>query len=190
MPKKTDHQDIDPEAGVVTPDADCPALEDPPPSPGKEKADKTAKTGKAKPADADLTHVLSGLWPGNPPHRAGSWYIDLKRLALEAGQTGLIGTVAANFVFERVDVHCLSPANTPLKLEILTDADTVEGQKESMALFLVSEGNVVRDPDYSNKHLTGCYLGGNPVYCRVLDPVPTTGRIVITMVGYLIEPWR
>lgn len=137
--------------------------------------------------EANLTYAVNGLWPGNPPNRSGNFYFDLNRLELQPGQIGLLGNLCENFVFERVDVHMISPAEHELELEILQDG------KQTMDRFLVS-GNSLKTERSHDPELwrvqSGTFLGKKPVYLKLYDECPKQGRMVINFVGYLIEPWR
>lgn len=137
--------------------------------------------------EADLTHLVNGLWPGNPPNRSGNFYFDLNRLELQPEQIGLLGNLCENFVFERVDVHMIRPAEHEFELEIL------QYDKQTMERFLVS-GNAQKTERSHDPVLwrvqPGTFLGKQPVYLKLHDECPKQGRMVINFVGYLIEPWR
>ena len=142
---------------------------------------------------ADLTGKVNGLWPGNPPHRSGNFYFDLKRLELEPGQIGLIGSLADNFVFERVDVHLIREADSDICLEVLADypddpanLDTFMVPSNSKHVSRGMNGDALQ----AEKVEAGTFLGRKRAYLRFHNAPPTTGRMVINFVGYLIEPWR
>ena len=141
----------------------------------------------------DLTGKVNGLWPGNPPHRSGNFYFDLNRLELESGQIGLIGNLADNFVFERVDVHLIREADSDIWFEVL--ADYPENPKSLDKFIIPSNSKHVSrsingDTLQEDKVKAGTFMGRKRVYLRFYDAPPTTGRMVINFVGYLIEPWR
>ncbi len=144
---------------------------------------------------ADLSGKVTGLWPGNPPHRSGNFYFDLNRLELAPGQIGLIGSLAENFVFERVDVHLIREADSNICLEVL--ADYPEAPK-SLDTFMVPSNSKHVSRGMNSDALqaekekveAGTFLGRKRAYLRFHNAPPTTGRMVINFVGYLIEPWR
>ncbi len=139
------------------------------------------------PKPADLTHAVNGLWPGNPPNRSGNFYFDLNRLELKPGQTGLLGNLCENFVFERVDVHMIRPADSGFSLELLLDdqqwLDGFNIEPESLKTQR-------SEPAKLGRVQPGTFLGKQRVYLTVNDELPKQGRMVINFVGYLIEPWR
>ncbi len=142
---------------------------------------------------ADLTRTVNGLWPGNPPNRTGNFYFDLNRLALEPGQIGLLGSLCENFVFERVDVHMISEADSEICLEVLADYPE---EPVSLDSFLVpgqcrqvsrgKNGEALQ----AEKVQAGTFMGRKRAWLKFHNELPKQGRIVINFVGYLIEPWR
>lgn len=141
----------------------------------------------------DLTGKVNGLWPGNPPHRSGNFYFDLNRLELEPEQIGLIGNLADNFVFERVDVHMIREADRAIDLDVLADYQEEPRRLDTFIVPLNSK-NVSRgmnDEVFLGERVeAGTFMGRKRVYLRFHNAPPTTGRMVINFVGYLIEPWR
>ena len=142
---------------------------------------------------ADLTGKVTGLWPGNPPNRSGNFYFDLNRLELEAGQMGLLGSLCENFVFERVDVHLISEAESDFCLEILADyptepvsLDTFVVPAQSKQVSRVMNGEALQ----AEKMLAGTFMGRKRAWLKFHNALPKQGRIVINFIGYLIEPWR
>lgn len=141
----------------------------------------------------DLTSKVNGLWPGNPPHRSGNFYFDLNRLELEPEQIGLIGNLADNFVFERVDVHMIRAADSAIALDVLADY-----QEEPIRLdtFMIPSNSKHVSRSYNDvvylgeRVEAGTFMGRKRVYLRFHNAPLTTGRMVINFVGYLIEPWR
>lgn len=134
----------------------------------------------------DLTGTVNGLWPGNPPNRSGNFYFDLNRLDLQPGQMGLLGNLCENFVFERVDVHLIRPAEKSFNLELLLNA------VDQLGVFRINpEKPMVQRLETSMRFISpGVFMGKEKVYLKVKDELPKQGRMVINFVGYLIEPWR
>lgn len=145
------------------------------------------------PKPADLTGAIQGLWPGNPPNRSGNFYFDLNRLELAIGQTGLLGNLCENFVFERVDVHMIRPAECDFSMDILYEVN--ESCVNTLDSFKVNKNSrsvvrATREKLYAGQPSCGTYMGKQKVYLRLNDELPKQGRLVINFVGYLIEPWR
>lgn len=142
---------------------------------------------------ADLTGKVNGLWPGNPPHRTGSFYFDLNRLELEPEQIGLIGNLAENFVFERVDVHMIRAADSAIVLDVLAD---YQDKPRRLDTFMVPSNSKhvsrgMNDDVFLGERVeAGTFMGRKRVYLQFHNAPLTTGRMVINFVGYLIEPWR
>lgn len=144
------------------------------------------------PPPTDLTSVVNGLWPGNPPMRIGSFYFDLNRLALAPGQAGLLGNLCENFIFERVDLHLLSPPDDDWGFDIeLLDTTFLGGFHGYGALNEV-HWHGANDEALSQLMSVepGTGLSKERVYLRPQYPLPKQGRMLLSFLGYLIEPWR
>lgn len=132
----------------------------------------------------DITEAARGIWPGNTPHRVGSYYFDLHKLGLKAGETGLFCALPEGFVYERLDVHGIESPNAPLKIELKLD------NKESMGLFHQKQGELaVNQVSESDVH-PGTYSGKKKIFIRSENDMPDKGRILVSFVGYQIESWR
>ena len=144
------------------------------------------------PLVADLTNSVTSLWPGNPPIRIGSFYFDLNRLDVAAGEPGLLGNLCENFVFERVDLHLLSVPDADWSFDIeLSDTRFLAGfHGDGLDNEVICHGMSCEGHIHINTVLPGTLLSNKRVYLRPDSPVPTNGRMLLSFIGYLIEPWR
>lgn len=135
----------------------------------------------------DLTESITGLWPGNPSQRQGSFFITLARLNLEEGQTGMIGYFPEGFVFESVDMHCISANDRDLNIAVLIGTDTPGTLLE---VFDISAATGKISREIINSPESGSCVGNQNIYLKAMSDLPDEGRILITFIGYLIETWR
>ena len=144
------------------------------------------------PLVADLTNSVTSLWPGNPPIRIGSFYFDLNRLDVAAGEPGLLGNLCENFVFERVDLHLLSVPDADWSFDIeLSDTRFLGGfHGDGLDNEVICHGMSCEGHIHINTILPGTCLSNQRVYLRPDSPVPEHGRMLLSFIGYLIEPWR
>jgi hypothetical protein len=151
----------------------------------KQSAEPTEKPKVIK----DLTEATNGLWPGNTPHRVGSYYCNLHKLNLKAGEVGLLCAMPEGFVFERVDVHGLELASDNVQIELeLQDLPLQESG--SMGIFhMDKETTSVKKIADSNVY-PGQYASKKQVYLKSVHDIPDKGRLLISFIGYQIEPWR
>ena len=70
----------------------------------------------------DLTGTLSGNWPGNPAQRTGSYYINLHKMDMKAGEMALLGAFPEGFVYERADVHGLEETDAIFQVELTMES--------------------------------------------------------------------
>lgn len=140
----------------------------------------------------DLTNSVTSLWPGNPPIRIGSFYFDLNRLDVVTDESGLLGNLCENFVFERVDLHLLFVPDSDWNFDIeLADNRFLSGfhgngaKKEVFCHGMSDEYHT-----HSSTVLPGTCLSNERVYLRPNCSVPANGRMLLSFIGYLIEPWR
>ena len=144
------------------------------------------------PLVADLTNSVTSLWPGNPPIRIGSFYFDLNRLDVADGQPGLLGNLCENFVFDRVDLHLLSVPDADWSFDIeLSDSRFLGGFHGNGAINeVICHGMSDEWHIHISTILPGTCLSNKRVYLRPNCSVPTNGRMLLSFIGYLIEPWR
>ena len=144
------------------------------------------------PPPTDLTSVVNGLWPGNPPLRIGSFYFDLNRLALEPKRAGLLGSLCENFIFERVDLHLLSPPDDDWSFDIELFDTTFLGGFHGYGALNEVHWHGANDEALSQLMSVdpGTGLSKERVYLRPRCPLPKQGRMLLSFLGYLIEPWR
>ncbi len=154
--------------------------------PGHSRSSEEVKevVEEPKAATKDLTSAATGIWPGNTPHRVGSYYCNLHKLNLKAGEAGLLCAMPEGFVFERVDVHGLEQASEDIQIELeLQD-------NGSMGIFhMDKETEVIRQIAESNVY-PGQYASKKQVYLKSDHDIPDKGRLLISFIGYQIEPWR
>ena len=132
----------------------------------------------------DLTGTIPGLWPGNPLGRIGSYYFNLQKLQLFAGETGLLCALPECFVFERMDIHGIAAPDTPLEIEL-----TLE-QFGSAGIFRMEQGQKTVQQTALSKVTPGTSAGKHQVFITALKKVPDKGRILLNIIGYQIQPWR
>ena len=144
------------------------------------------------PLVADLTNSVTSLWPGNPPVRIGSFYFDLNRLDMAVNEPGLLGTLCENFIFERVDLHLLSVPDADWSFDIeLADSSFLGGFHGNGAINeVICHGMSDEWHVHISTILPGTCLSKKGVYLRSNCSVPTNGRMLLSFIGYLIEPWR
>lgn len=136
----------------------------------------------------DLSGIFTGLWPGNPSQRTGNFFINLAMLDLKEGQTGVIGYFPPNFVFERVDVHLIaSNDDKHLKFSVYVGRNFPACELGTFEIA-ADLSDVIRKK--SNTLEPGICVGNKNIYLYADSPIPDEGRILITFVGYQIEPWR
>ena len=132
----------------------------------------------------DITDLAIASWPGNTPHRVGSYFFNLRKMKLQKYQSGLLGNFQDYFIFERADLHCIEPTDTDLDIEILM------GNKESLGRFTINSGEFTVRRQSESEILSGSRVSREDIYLRLHNDKPEKGRLLISMVGYLIEPWR
>ena len=135
----------------------------------------------------DLTESIIGRWPGNPSQRQGSFSINLKRLNLKNGEVGMLGYFPEGFVFERVDMHSFSSFDKDLNIEFLIGTKTPETLLE---VFYMSTSTGKTSRQIKNSPKSGCCVGNQNIYLKMMSDIPNDGRILVTFVGYMIETWR
>lgn len=137
----------------------------------------------------DLTKAVSGLWPGNTPHRVGSYYCSLQKLELKGGEAGILCAMPEGFVFERVDVHGLEAATEDVQIELELQKDPLL-ERASMGIFHMDKGTTSVRQIAENTVYPGLHVSKKQVYLRSGYDIPDKGRLLISFIGYQIEPWR
>ena len=132
----------------------------------------------------DITDLSIASWPGNTPHRVGSYFFNLNKMNLQKDQSGLLGSFQDYFIFERADLHCIEPTNADLDIEILMN------NKESLGRFNINSGELTVSRQSESEIPSGSRVSRKDIYLRLHSDKPEKGRLLISMVGYLIEPWR
>ena len=132
----------------------------------------------------DITDLAIASWPGNTPHRVGSYFFNLSKMKLQKDQSGLLGNFQDYFIFERADLHCIEPTDINLDIEILMD------NKESLGRFNINNGEFIVSRQSESEIPSGSRVSRKDIYLRLHSVKPEKGRLLISMVGYLIEPWR
>ena len=132
----------------------------------------------------DITDLAIASWPGNTPHRVGSYFFNLNKMKLQKDQSGLLGNFQDYFIFERADLHCIETTDRNLDIEILMD------NKESLGRFTINAGESSVSRQSESEIPSGSRVSKENIYLRLHSDKPETGRLLISMVGYLIEPWR
>ncbi len=135
-------------------------------------------------ATKDLTGTISGNWPGNPAQRTGSYYITLHKMNMKAGEVALLGSFPEGFVYERADVHGLEAPNEAVQIKL-----TLEDCGE-LGIFHINKGKTFAAQISESDVYSGVHAEKKKVYLQTENATPTQGRILITFVGYQIEPWR
>ncbi len=135
----------------------------------------------------DLSRITNINWPSNPRKIVATQYVDVRDLELASGQKGYFVKTPEGFVFERVDITALKEC-PEASLALTGDDGQLLGAFELAGLKVstvrvagrhrVNEGEF-----YSSRTLFIENLGGDlDQNCR--------GRMAVTFIGYLIEPWR
>ena len=132
----------------------------------------------------DITNLAIASWPGNPPHRVGSYFFNLNKMNLKKDQSGLLGNFEDYFIFERADLHCIELTDADLDIEILMD------NKESLGRFTIKNGGFAVSRQSESEIPSGSRVSREDIYLRLHSNKPKKGRLLMSLVGYLIEPWR
>ena len=135
----------------------------------------------------DLSRITSINWPSNPRKIVATQYVDVRDLELASGQKGYFVKTPEGFVFERVDIVPLKECpECSIALSgddgQLLGAFELDGLKVS-TVKVTGRNRVTEGEFYGSRALSIENLGGD------LDQ-NSRGRIAITFIGYLIEPWR
>ena len=132
----------------------------------------------------DITDVPIDSWPGNTPHRVGSYYFNLNRIKLQTSQSGLLGRSQDYFVFERADVHGIESPDVDLDIELLLN------NTDSLGRFTITQGETIAERETDSTVKAGSYQSKQDIYLKLHGAKPEKGRVLVNLVGYLIEPWR
>ena len=153
---------------------------------GKKKVDVVETVSESSVAEPiqDITDVTNGLWPGNPPNRVGSYYCNLHKMNLKAGEKGLFCALPEGFVLERADVHGIEVPDNDLQINI-----QLEGMG-SVGIFHQKKDQLMVKQIAESQVFPGEHVGHTNVYIRAEKDIPDKGRILISFVGYQIETWR
>ncbi|PJE79283.1 hypothetical protein CI610_01748 [invertebrate metagenome] len=138
----------------------------------------------------DIQGITPGLWPNNPLHRIGSYYLNLQTVHLQEGEIGKFSNLPEYWVFERLDVHGLNPPDQDMELEVLIGGNGNGEPTETVGTFFIPKGKTCSVCRTRQETLTGRYIGSRDIYLKMHRKPAKEGRIVINFSGYLIEPWR
>ncbi len=132
----------------------------------------------------DLSQLMPERWPGNSVERKATLYVDIEELTLETNQTGKLVQTPEGFVLERIDLAALKAPVMDMALKFATD-------EHDLASFTLSSDSeqVSRAPVTGMQ--AGDYLPGSWINLVNLGSRPEgSGRLAVSIIGYLIEPWR
>lgn len=145
--------------------------------------DTTPVTVEAVPV-VDLSLLSSDHWPGNYVLRKSSVYLDIEEITLNTNQTGRMIQTPEGFVLERVDIAVLKAPAMDVSLKFAADSNDI-------AQFSVSSNSTEVERKEVSGLQAGDYLPETWINLVNLGNKPEgEGRLAISFIGYLIEPWR
>lgn len=145
--------------------------------------DTATLTVEASPV-VDLTLLVSDYFPANAMQAKSTVYTSIESLTLETDQVGKLVQTPEGFVFERIDLAVLQAPQTALNLQFGTDHST-------LAEFTVdADATEVNRVDASNAK-PGTFMPETWINITNQGDRPTGyGKLAISFIGYIVEPWR
>ena len=133
----------------------------------------------------DLSQLSSDHWPTNYVFKKNTLYVDIEDITLSTDQTGRIAQTPEGFVLERIDLAVIKTPESDLSLRFAADNRVI-------AEFNVdSNSTVAKRQENTGGWQPGDYLPETWINLVNIGGKPEgEGRLAISVVGYLIEPWR
>lgn len=132
----------------------------------------------------DLFMNIGCHWSSHYSMKKFTVYLDVSEITLDTNQIAKLLQTPKGFVFERIDIIVLKPTTTDLALKfVFEDYDIT-------AFNIKSESASVERQSVDGLQ-AGDYLPESWINLVNLNDKPQgEGRLAITCIGYLIEPWR
>ncbi len=132
----------------------------------------------------DLYMSTSGHWPSNHSIKKASVYLDIEEITLTTNQLGKLIQTPEGFVLERIDLVVLKPVAMDCSLKF------VSGDHD-IAAFDIKSGSDKVERKATEGVQAGDYLPEAWINLMNLGDKPQgEGRLAMSFIGYLIEPWR
>ncbi len=132
----------------------------------------------------DLSLLVNDNFSSNRVLRKSSIYLNIEDITLEANQTAKLLQTPEGFVLERIDMAVIKAPAMALALKFATDSDEI-------ASFTVEEGSTDAVRVAVTGKQAGDYLPVTWINLINLGSRPQgDGKLAVSFIGYLIEPWR
>ena len=132
----------------------------------------------------DLSQLSNEHWPSNYVFRKSSIYLDITEITLNTNQSARLLQTPEGFVLERIDLAVIKPAAVDLSLKFVVDNGDI-------AQFSIDAGSIMVERKATDGAQAGDYLPETWINLVNLGSKPEgEGRLAMSFIGYLIEPWR
>ena len=132
----------------------------------------------------DLSEFSSDHWPSNYVFKKSTVYLDVEDITLSADQAGRLVQTPEGFVLERIDIAVINAPDTELSFKFMAKSEVI-------AEFSVASGSEVAERQETDGWQSGDYLPETWINLVNLGEKPEgEGRLALSFIGYLIEPWR
>lgn len=132
----------------------------------------------------DLSQLASEHWPSNYVYRKSSIYMDIEEITLATNQTAKLLQTPEGFVLQRIDLAVLKPAAMELSLKFVVDNGDI-------AQFVINAGSATVERKSTDGLQAGDFIPETWINLVNLGEKPEgEGRLAMSFIGYMIEPWR
>lgn len=156
----------------------------------KTEVDKVAEKEKQPDVTAeiipvvDLSQLSNEHWPSNYVFRKSSIYLDIEEITLATEQTAKLVQTPEGFVLERIDLAVIKPTAVDLSLKFVIE-------KGDIAQFSINAGSTIVERQSTDGLQAGDFIPETWINLVNLGSKPEgEGRLAMSFIGYLIEPWR
>ncbi len=148
-----------------------------------EFTDTSSVTVEAVPI-VDLSQLSNEHWPSNYVFRKSSIYLDIEEITLITNQSAKLLQTPEGFVLQRIDLAVIKPAAMDLSLKFVVDNGDI-------AQFAIDAGSTIVQREATDGLQAGDFLPEAWINLVNLGNKPQgEGRLAMSFIGYLIEPWR
>ena len=132
----------------------------------------------------DLSLLSNEHWPANYIFRKSSIYLNIEEITLATDQSARLLQTPEGFVLERIDIAVIKPAVVDLSLKFVVESGDI-------SQFAIDAGSSMVERKETDGLQAGYYLPETWINLVNLGDKPEgEGRLVMSFIGYLIEPWR
>ena len=132
----------------------------------------------------DLSQLSNEHWPANYVFRKSSIYLDIEEITLSTNQSARLIQTPEGFVLERIDLAVIKPAAMDIGLKF-------EAEGNDIAKFSILSGTTEVERKATDGLQPGDFLPETWINLVNLGSKPEgEGRLAMSFIGYLIEPWR